>query len=227
MRATVTLPMQAFAVLAFAALSAAAPALGADNDAAANATVATLQTQWAQVKYATPKEQQAAAFEQLAAQARAAASANPEDAPVQIWAGIVLASDAGAKGGLGALSLVKEARRDLEHALELDPTALAGSAYTSLGSLFYQVPGWPLGFGDDKKAKAMLQKGLEYNPDGIDSNYFYGDFLRDQGDYAGAEKALLKALAAPPRPGRESADAGRREEIEQTLTQVRGKLAKR
>lgn len=189
--------------------------------------IASLQQRWAQIKYATPKDEQAKAFEQLAEQARAAASSHPDAAPLQIWAGIVLASDAGAKGGLGALSLVKEARRDLERALQIDPDALAGSAYTSLGSLYYQVPGWPLGFGDDKKARAMLEKGLALNPDGIDSNYFYGDFLRDQGDLAAAEQTLLKALAAPARPGRESADAGRRKEVEQALAQVRGKLAKR
>ena len=36
--------------------------------------------------------------------------------------------------------------------MAIDPKALDGSAYASLGSLFYQVPGWPIGFGDDKKA---------------------------------------------------------------------------
>ncbi|MDX2301013.1 MAG: hypothetical protein NW204_14925 [Xanthomonadaceae bacterium] len=223
-------PVRKTSRLGFAALAlcmvggaALAQSAGAGDDA----IVAALQTQWAQIKYAIPKAQQAAAFEQLAVQARAAAREKSDAAPVQIWAGIVLASDAGAKGGLGALSLVKEARRDLERALELDPGALDGSAYTSLGSLYYQVPGWPLGFGDDKKARAMLEQGLAINPDGIDSNFFYGDFLREQGDYAGAEKALKKALEAPPRPGRESADAGRRDEIRQALAQVRGKLTQR
>jgi hypothetical protein len=58
--------------------------------------------------------------------------------------------------------------------MAIDPRALQGSAYTSLGSLYYQVPGWPIGFGDDKRAEAMLLKALEINPDGIDPNYFYG-----------------------------------------------------
>ncbi len=59
----------------------------------------------------------------------------------EIWYGIIVASYAGAKGGLGALSLAKDAKQALEHALAIDPKALAGSAYTSLGSLYYQVPG--------------------------------------------------------------------------------------
>ena len=75
------------------------------------------------------------------------------------------------EGGLGALGLVKQAKASLEQALAIDPQALAGSAYTSLGSLYYQVTGWPLGFGDDDKAEAMLKQSLAINPDGIDPNY--------------------------------------------------------
>jgi len=53
------------------------------------------------------------------------------------------------------------------------------------------------------------------------------DFLREQEDWAGAEKALLKALAAPARPGRERADAGRRAEAQAMLKAVREELASR
>jgi Tfp pilus assembly protein PilF len=45
------------------------------------------------------------------------------------------------------------------------------------GALYYQVPGWPIGFGDKDKANELLKKALALNPDGIDPNYFYGDFL--------------------------------------------------
>ena len=45
---------------------------------------------------------------------------------------------------LGALGLAKQARADFEQAIKLDPTALDGSAYTSLGVLYYSVPGWPV-----------------------------------------------------------------------------------
>ena len=84
-----------------------------------------------------------------------------------------------------------------------------------------------MGFGDDDKAREMLAKGLALNPEGIDANYFQADFLREQEDWAGAEKALLKALAAPARPGRERADAGRRAEAQAMLKQVREELASR
>ena len=211
--------------LLFAALAAfaALPAFAADL----SPQVAAVRDRWAEVKYEVPAEKRDAAFEALAKQAEAARTAAPRDAGALIWEGIVLSSWAGEKGGLGALGLVKKARKDFETALAVEPTALDGSAYTSLGSLYYQVPGWPVGFGDDDKAREMLAKGLALNPDGIDANYFQADFLREQEDWAGAEKALLKALAAPARPGRERADAGRRAEAQAMLKRVREELASR
>lgn len=206
------------------ALFAAACAIAATAAAAEPDAVQALQQRWAEAKYAAEGAQQQQQFEALAADAAKVKAASPDDPRALIWEGIILASYAGAKGGLGALSLCKSARADFEAALAIDPAAMDGSAYTSLGSLYYQVPGWPLGFGDDDKARELLRKGLEINPQGIDANYFYGDFLRDQGDYAEAVPVLEKALAAPPRAGRELADQGRRAEIEQALAQAREHL---
>lgn len=185
--------------------------------------VSNLQQKWEQVRYKTPAAAQEAQYEQLVNEAQKAVSANPGNADVLIWHGIIESTYAGAKGGLGALSHVKNAKKALEQALAIAPDALSGSAYTSLGSLYYQVPGWPIGFGDDKKALELLKKGLAINPDGIDPNYFYGDYLFRKGDYAEAERALNKALQAAPRPGRKVADEGRRGEIEQLLAKIAAK----
>jgi len=185
--------------------------------------VARVRQEWERIKYQMPVKGQEAAFEALAKDSAKVMTQYPNRAEPAIWHGIIEASYAGAKGGLGALSLAKNARKSFEQALALDPDALEGSAYTSLGSLYYQVPGWPLGFGDDGKARELLQKGLALNPNGIDPNYFYGDFLFRSGDYAGAEQALRKAFQAPPREGRKLADDGRRKEINELLEKVREK----
>ena len=199
----------------------AAPLMSWEADV--NETLARLQSRWAEVNYQLPEKQREAAFAELAAQAETEVRNNP--APeLLIWRGIILSTYAGAKGGLGALDLVKASKASLEQALAKNDQALEGSAYTSLGALYYQVPGWPVGFGDDDKAQAMLSKALTLNPDGIDPNYFYGDFLYRQERYADARVALLKAQAAKPRPGREVADRGRQAEIQALLDKVAAEL---
>lgn len=200
----------------------------ASADPAMDAKISELQAGWAHVKYEIKgSDAQLPAMEALVSDARAVTAAYPGKAEPLIWEAIILSSEAGIKGGMGALSLVKEAKAKLETAEKIDPTALDGSVNTSLGSLYYQVPGWPIGFGSDKQAKAYLEKAVAQNPDGIDPNYFYGDFLFRQGEYAKARDVLNHALAAAPRPGREVADAGRREEISIVLAQLETKMAKR
>lgn len=177
-----------------------------------------IQQQWAQANYRLDGDEQVKALEQLMASTEAAVSrTHAQDAELLIWDGIVKSTLAGKKGGLGALSLVKAARNSLEKALQIDPHALNGSAYTSLGALYYQVPGWPIGFGDKKKAEELLKNALAINPDGIDSNYFYGDFLVKTKRIEAARNVLEHALEAPDRPARPIADAGRRNEIRALL----------
>jgi tetratricopeptide (TPR) repeat protein len=182
--------------------------------------IVALQHGWAQVYYQTPKAQQGARIEELARQSADVLARHPQRAEPMIWRAIVLSSQAKISGGLSALNHIKEARRLLEAAIKLDAKALDGSAYTSLGSLYAKAPGWPIAFGNKDKARQYLQQALSINPDGIDPNFFYGELLLDQGDRAAALPYLRKALAAPPRPGREDADAGRRGEIEALLKQA-------
>lgn len=210
--------MKAITIVGVAVMVLSTPAwAGMEED------VAHVRQEWERVKYNVAPQQQAAEFEKLATISQGVMAQYPKRAEPAIWHGIVEASYAGAKGGIGALSLAKSARKSFEHALEIDPAALDGSAYTSLGSLYYQVPGWPIGFGDRAKAQELLKQGLALNPHGIDPNYFYGDFLFRSGDYQGAERVLLKALQAPPRPGRAVADEGRRGEVNSLLDKVREK----
>ena len=185
--------------------------------------VAKLQQNWEQIRYKAPKEAQEQQFERLLADAQRTVAQYPRSAEVLIWYAIIESTYAGSKGGLGALGNVKNAKKTLEQAIAINPEALSGSAYTSLGSLYYQVPGWPIGFGDDKKALELLQRGLAINPDGIDPNYFYGDYLFRKGEYDEATRVLNKALQAPPRPSRKLADEGRRGEIQQLLDKIAAK----
>ncbi len=179
--------------------------------------IGELQHAWATANYHTTEEKQEAAFKVLAKDAHQVSLEYPGRAEPLIWEAIILSCYAKAKGGLGALKIAEQSRDLLLAAEKINPQALNGSAYTSLGSLYYKVPGWPFGFGDKKMARLYLEKALQINPTGIDPNYFYGDFLISQGEQAKAVECFKKALSAPPRPGREDADEGRKAEIQQAL----------
>ena len=186
--------------------------------------VGELQHDWAIANYELKGDARVTAYEELIEQADAAVAKHPKSAELLVWNGIIKSAFAGVKGGVGALSYAKQAKKSLEASMKIDDRALDGSAYASLGTLYFKVPGWPLGFGSDKKAVQFLQKALALNPDGIDSNYFYADYLLDQKDYANAEKYLLKAQQAAPRQKRPVADAGRQQEILAALATVREKM---
>ncbi|WP_440056992.1 tetratricopeptide repeat protein (plasmid) [Pseudoalteromonas sp. T1lg65] len=186
-----------------------------------------IQKQWAVVNYEAKDDNQQRSFDELIKQTNTFVQNYPQRAEAYIWQGIVKSSYAGAKGGLGALGLAKEAKASLEKALELDKSALSGSALTSLGTLYAQVPGWPIGFGSDKKAEQLFKESLAINPQGIDVNYFYGQFLYAERKYQAAHDYLIKAQQAPRRPGRDKADDYRQKEIAALLAKVDKKLKKR
>jgi tetratricopeptide (TPR) repeat protein len=209
--------MNVLRILAVTLLAGLASAVGATP---ADDAIRPIQERWAEIKYRLPEKQQAEQYHELSQQAQKLVEANPYMAEALVWAGIVVSSEAGARGGLGALSLAKESKRLLEESLKLDERALNGSAYTSLATLYAKAPGWPIAFGDDKRAEEMFRKALSLNPNGIDPNYFYGEYLIDNGRVAEGRAHLEAALKAPDRPGRELADQGRRREIQALLSKI-------
>ncbi|MBK6469282.1 MAG: hypothetical protein IPF94_00755 [Betaproteobacteria bacterium] len=204
--------MAATATLAWPLAGTAAPV----DDA-----VTELQRDWEVIRYQTPAAEREKRFEALAGKAHQLSATYPGRSEPLVWEGIVVSSWAGEKGGLGALSLVKQAKAVYEQAIQIDGKALDGSAYNSLGVLYYKVPGWPLGFGDKDKAKELLQKALALNPQGIDPNFFYAEYLVETRHADEAVPYLERALQAPPRPGRQIADTGRREEVRALLAKIK------
>src|SRR5690606_6780039 len=123
---------------------------------------AYLQKEWARIKYQMPdKDAQLSAIHKLEDDAARITAAYPGRAEPKIWEGIILSTDAGIVKGMSALGKVKKAKTLFETSLRDDPKALDGSAHTSLGSLYYQVPGWPVGFGNDDEAEKHLKQALQ------------------------------------------------------------------
>lgn len=194
----------------------------------ANDTVLQLSQRWDQIKYKTEdKKARIAAYEKLIADAEAVAAKEPNAPGPKVWVGITLATlggDVGAMGG--ALGKVKEAKVWLEKALAQHPDKeLETSIHTTLGSLYYQVPGWPLGYGDEDKAVEHLNKALELSPNGLDAHFWMASYLWDETrKYKEAAEHFKKAIAAPSRPGRELADSGRKAEAKMLLAKVEKKI---
>ena len=182
-----------------------------------------IQHDWEVIRYQSPAGEREKRFETLAAKAHKVSETYAGRPEPLVWEGIVVSSWAGEKGGLGALGLVKQAKGLYESAIAIDGNALDGSAYNSLGVLYYKVPGWPVGFGDKAKAKEMLQKALALNPRGIDPNFFYGEYLVETKQPEQAVAYLDRALQAPARPGRQVSDSGRREEVRALLEKIKAK----
>jgi tetratricopeptide (TPR) repeat protein len=185
--------------------------------------VKEIQYEWARLYYldeflnANYKELQA-----LSIKANRVSQDNPDSAEALVWDAIVLSTLAEKKGGLGALSLVKEAKSKLEQAEAIDPDVLGGSVYASLGSLYSKVPGWPIGFGSDEKAEKYFKKALALNPQGLDINYFFAEYLADDGQDQLALEYIDRALQAPPMTERPVADKGRRQQAQKLRASLVG-----
>ena len=197
----------------------------ASDNAVMDADIANLEHEWAHIKYQVPaKEDQLKQMDALAQTAEAVVTRYPGRAETIAWDGIITSTEAGMAGPLNALSLAKKARAMFQTAGKIDPNVLDAAVPTSLGSLYYLVPGFPLGFGDNSKARAYLEQAIKVSPNGMDSNFFYGDFLFRQGEYDKAKQVLAHALATPPNPDRPVWDAGRRDEIKAILGKIDQKL---
>lgn len=180
-----------------------------------------MQQAWANSVYRiSDKKMKYQQLQQLSLKANKLSRKHPKNAKLMTWDAIILSTFAGVKGGMGGLSLAKEARSKLEKAQAIDPDVLNGSIYTSLGTLYSKVPSWPLGFGNDQKAEQYFQKALKVNPKGIDPNYFYAEFLAERDKEDQAIAYLEKAIKAPARVNRPLADAGRKKEAQQLLAKL-------
>lgn len=211
-----------FLVLAAAASALSGPAFADDF----GDDLAAIQNEWAAANYgATGKSARGDAFAALVEHAAAFRAEYPGRAEALAWDGIVQSTYAGEVGAMSAMKFAKAARAALESAEKLDPTALEGGICASLGALYSKVPGGFMGFGDDKLAARYFEKALAVDPDNIDNNYFFGEFLLDQGHYARARVVLEHALEAPVAADRPVFDAGRRAEIRSLLAIAQRKSA--
>ncbi|MES2211617.1 MAG: hypothetical protein V4490_00515 [Pseudomonadota bacterium] len=184
-------------------------------------TLSTLKQAWASAKYQQQGIAQVAALEHLLSEFDALHDQAPERVDVALWYGITLSTYATTQSGVSALKAVTHAKRLLEFVVEQEPMIEDGLAYSILGSLYYRVPKWPIGFKNEAKAAAFLKEATAKFPDSIDANFLYAEYLKNEKDYTRAEHYYLQGLKSNKRPGFEVADEGRRQEISHALAELR------
>ncbi|MCG7577723.1 MULTISPECIES: hypothetical protein [unclassified Halomonas] len=209
-----------FSRLLIAAALGSTLALAPLSASAFEGEVFSLKNRWEHTVTQMPANQREDTLKALASEAEQLANQYPNEAEVLIWQGIVLASYARERGGLGALGTAGDARDVLERAIEIDPTGGNGSAYVTLGALYDRGPGRPLGFGNSDTAERMFQRALELRPDGIDVNYYYAAFLKEEGNTPAAREHAQRAVNGTARENRQVSDEALRREAEALLGQL-------
>ncbi|MDT0501016.1 MULTISPECIES: tetratricopeptide repeat protein [unclassified Halomonas] len=184
------------------------------------ARVEGMKNHWERVVTEQPEGERADGLKALAGQAERLVEEQPDAAVPLVWQGIIEASWARERSGLGALSSAKSARAALERAVELDPQGHNGSAYVTLGALYDRVPGGLVGFGDSETAERMFQQALAIRPDGIDVNFYYAAFLKEEGRLDEAREHARRAVEGQARPSRTASDEALRDKARELLTSL-------
>ena len=180
----------------------------------------SLKDTWAEVKYQKEGKEQLEAFEDLSLESEHFVIERPEFAEAYLWHGTILASYAKVKGGVGAIKLIKSAKKNLEKSIAMKQDAEGGLGHAVLGSLYARAPGWPVAFGDKKKAGNHLRKALDITPESRDANYYYGDYLVGIGRVKEGKVYLNKALKTKSHKVSKTFNQGREAEIKQSLSKV-------
>jgi tetratricopeptide (TPR) repeat protein len=215
----------AAAAAGLALLVSTAPILRASDNRTLDADIINLAEEWARAKYLSNSDsERKKEMEPIGAEADELVKRYPGRVEALIWDGIITSERASLTWGITALNLATRARDMLLEAEKLDPKALDAGAPASLGVLYYRVPGFPVGWGDNEKARHYLQEAIRNAPNGRDAHYFYADFLYEQGNYREAENILKKGLALPHHPERPVWDKQFPKVMEGLLERVRQKM---
>lgn len=183
-----------------------------------------IESEWASIYYQTPQPKKGDAYQRLLDKTISLSKQFPNNPEPLFWQAVIKATYADHQDALTALKAIKEARDLLLAVIQMNPNTMDGSAYVTLGTLYYMVPKWPVSFGDEEKAEKMLETALKINPDGIDTNYYFGDFLLTTGRPSEAIHYLAKAAKAPARKEQLFADNQLKAEAQNAFKKTVGQL---
>jgi tetratricopeptide (TPR) repeat protein len=180
-----------------------------------------LNDEWEVIFYTLPSNRQAERFKELLPRIREMEAKYPNRAEPLIIEAVTLCTLVAAEWSFSALSDIEKASDLLMKSIELDPKAMEAAAYIALGNLYYRLPGWPISFGDDDKAREYLEAAVRLYPNEVDTNYFLGDYWLGEDEYEKALPYLEKAEKAVVRPQHSLSDKNTKEETHKALEAAR------
>lgn len=164
---------------------------------------------WEVANFTLEGDAQKEAFDTLLKEAEALRKNPNASASDLLWAGIIESSYAGEIGGLSALGHAKQAKKDFESALDGGDPEVTPAALASLGTLHSKVPGWPIGFGNDKKAKKFFEEAEQAGASSLDFYMMYTEYALSKGMKDKALSLLQASEKVEPRSNRQVTDAAR------------------
>jgi tetratricopeptide (TPR) repeat protein len=188
-----------------------------------SSSVQAIETEWASIYYKIPKNKQETAYDALLAKTDQFAEQFPKSPDLLFWQAVIMATNAELQDGFTALKGIHKARDLLLEAIKINPQTANGSAYVTLGTLYYMAPKWPIAFGDTERAEKMFKAALKINPASIDANYFYGDFLLANNQPKVAQQYFEKALSSPTRKEQAFADNKLKDEVKLALANTKNR----
>lgn len=180
-----------------------------------------LEQRWAICQYQTsPAPQQLTCFKHLIKQIKQLQAQKKNDLTLQLLLAINLASLASVDNAPSPLKLIREAKDLAENVIKIKPDTLHSASYVILGALYYRAPGWPISFGNNKKAEKYLKKAITIHPNNLTTLYFFADFLAQQGKKEQALNYLNRALTLRIPSTHKIADQGRKKDIKALLDRL-------
>lgn len=164
----------------------------------------SIESDWARVFYHSSKTDEIAKkeYSRLIARIQRLGIKYPDATEPIFWEANILASRAEHENIFTALVSIKTAKTLLKQVIQKDASTLGGAALVTLGIIHYEMP---LIYGNSV-AEKHLKEALKINPNGVDPNYFYAEFLHSINQAIAAIKYYKFALSAAVRPEQQFAD---------------------
>ena len=156
-----------------------------------------LQSQWTIIKQMEPSHNKQSKLNNLTMTASQMVLNNPGNPNYLHWEAQVYLLQIENSNKFKSISYAKHARNSLLEAIKLSQGKLKGNIYSTLGYLYLVSPKLSLSLKSKSKEQYYLLKGLQLNPDGLQSNYYYALYLLNKGHGSEiAQEYLIKALNA-------------------------------